>query len=131
MLGWGREREVLTSRIGTLLVAGSALLVATRFQSILEALGLASEILAEGFFVPGVAMLFLRKPHPMAGMLSVGLGGGYALLAFAGGAGFVSLPLPEWPYSVPLGLGLSTAGFLGGLVWDRRRRGTAFTAAEE
>jgi SSS family solute:Na+ symporter len=76
-------------------------------------------------------MLFLRKPHPMAGLLGVGLGGGYALLAFAGGAGFVSLPLPEWPYSVPLGLGLSTAGFLGGLVWDRRRRRTAFTAAEE
>lgn len=127
----GRDREVLTSRICTLVVAASALLVATRFQSILEALGLASEILAEGFFIPGVAMLFMRRPHPTAGKMSVVLGGGYALLVFLSGTGIVSLPLPSWPYSVPLGLGLSLAGFLGGLGWDRGRLRAAFTPVKE
>ena len=131
MLRRGLDRDVLTGRLCTLAVAALAWLVATRFQSILEALGLASEILAEGFFIPGAAMLFMRKPHPTAGMLSVILGGGYAVLAFVGGAGLVSLPLPEWPYSVPLGLGLSLAGFLGGLAWDRSRMRTGFTPAEE
>jgi SSS family solute:Na+ symporter len=131
MLRRGLKRDVLTSRACTLVMAALAWLVATRFQSILEALGLASEILAEGFFIPGMAMLFMRRPHPTAGMLSVVLGGGYAVLAFVGGTDLLSLPLPEWPYSVPLGLGLSLAGFLGGLAWDRSRMRAAFTPADE
>jgi len=48
-------------------------------QSILKTLGLASEIMAEGFFIPGVAMFFLHKKRPAAGFLSLFLGGGYAL----------------------------------------------------
>jgi len=131
LLGCGRERAVLVSRISTLMVAALAWLVATRFQSILEALGLASEILAEGFFIPGVAMLFMRRPFPTAGLLSVSLGGGYAVLAFLGGTGLLSLPLPQWPYSVPLGLALSLGGFLGGLAWDRRKSRAVFTPAGE
>ncbi len=107
-------------RVSTIVVAALALLVATRFQSILQALGLASEILAEGFFIPGTAMLFLRRRAPKAGLLSVALGGGYAVLVFLSAVGFVPLSLPEWPYSVPYGLGLSLIGFLIGFVWDRR-----------
>ena len=128
-----RNRNImpLVSRISTLMVAALAWLVATRFQSILEALGLASEILAEGFFIPGVAMLFMRRPFPTAGLLSVSLGGGYAVLAFLGGTGLLSLPLPQWPYSVPLGLALSLGGFLGGLAWDRRKSRAVFTPAGE
>jgi SSS family solute:Na+ symporter len=116
---------LMMSRGSTVVVAGLALLVATRFQSILQALGLASEILAEGFFIPGVAMLFLRRRSPAAGLLSVCLGGGYAVCAFLSAAGVLALPLPEWPYSVPYGMGLSLAGFLIGREWDRRRASPA------
>jgi SSS family solute:Na+ symporter len=116
---------LILCRGSTVVVAALALLVATRFQSILTALGLASEILAEGFFIPGVAMLFLRRRLPTAGLLSVALGGGYAVCVFLAATGLLSLPLPEWPLSVPYGLGLSLAGFLVGMVWDLRRAALA------
>ncbi len=109
------------SRISTLAVAALALLVASRLQSILQALGLASEILAEGFFIPGMAMLFMKRRAPAAGLLSVTLGGGYAVLAFFSATGLVPLALPEWPFSVPYGLALSLIGFLAGMAWDRMR----------
>ncbi len=109
------------SRISTFLVAVLALGIASRLQSILEALGLASEILAEGFFVPGVAMLFMRRRAPTAGLLSLLLGGGFAVLAFLSAVGWIALSLPAWPHSVPYGLGLGLSGFLLGFAWDRRR----------
>jgi SSS family solute:Na+ symporter len=114
---------LIMSRGSTVAIAALALLIATRLQSILQALGLASEILAEGFFIPGVAMLFLRRRLPTAGLLSVCLGGGYAVCVFFAAAGLLSLPLPDWPYSVPNGLGLSLAGFLLGMAWDLWRSG--------
>jgi SSS family solute:Na+ symporter len=112
-------------RISTIAVAALALLVATRFQSILQALGLASEILAEGFFIPGTAMLFLRRRAPNAGLLSVALGGGYAVIVFLAALGLLPLSLPEWPFSVPYGLGLSLLGFLVGFAWDLRHPAAA------
>ncbi len=120
-----RIDALILGRVSTVVIAVLALLVATRFQSILQALGLASEILAEGFFIPGVAMLFLRRRVPTAGLLSVALGGGYAVLVFLVALGLLSLPLPEWPFSIPYGLGLSLTGFLIGLAWDMRRSASA------
>jgi SSS family solute:Na+ symporter len=110
------KRIVLVSRLSTLFVGGFAFLVATRFQSILKTLGLASEIMAEGLFIPGIAMIFLKKRFPMAGLLSLLLGGGYSLLRFLCELKLLPLSWPSWPYSVPYGLGLSLAGFAVGIV---------------
>jgi len=106
--------QILVGRLATLLVGGLAFLVATRFESILKTLGLASEIMAEGLFIPGMAMLFIRKRMPWAGLLSLVLGGGFSLASFISASKLVSLGLPAWPYSVPWGLGLSLAGYLLG-----------------
>ncbi len=106
--------QVLVSRLATLLVGGLAFLVATRFQSILKTLGLASEIMAEGLFIPGMAMLFVKKRIPLAGLLSLILGGGFSFLSFASASRLILLSLPAWPYSVPWGVGLSLAGYLVG-----------------
>jgi SSS family solute:Na+ symporter len=106
--------QILVSRLATLLVGGLAFLVATRFESILKTLGLASEIMAEGLFIPGMAMLFIKKRMPWAGLLSLVLGGGFSLASFISASKLVSLGLPAWPYSVPWGLGLSLAGYLAG-----------------
>jgi SSS family solute:Na+ symporter len=120
--GSGRSRgEVFLGRLATVLVCGSAFLVATRFSSILKTIGLASEVMAEGLFVPGMAMLFMRRRVPAAGLLSLTLGGGFALLGFADASGLVRLGLPAWPYSVPYGLGLSLAGFLAGLLFGETK----------
>jgi SSS family solute:Na+ symporter len=116
------DRAVRSSRGSTLLVAVFALAVASRFQSILATLGLASEIMAAGLFVPGVAMLFLKKRWPLAGGLSLLLGGGFALASFLSALGVLRLPFPSWPFSVPYGVALSLAGLGIGLGLERIRR---------
>jgi SSS family solute:Na+ symporter len=111
--------SVQVGRVATLLSAGLAFVIATRFQSILQTLGLASEIMAEGLFVPGVAMVFLRGKKPLAGGLSLALGGGFALASFLSAVKVLPLRLPAWPFSVPYGLALSLLGFAAGLLFDR------------
>lgn len=110
---------LLLSRISTLVIAALAFLVATQFQSILKTLGLASEIMAVGFFVPGVSMIFLKKKWPTAGFLSLVLGGGFALVGFLCEAGPLALRWPAWPFSLPYGLSLSISGFLLGMLIDK------------
>ncbi len=115
-----KNRHVLLiSRISTVFVAALAFLVATRFQSILKTLGLASEIMAVGFFVPGVSMIFLKKKWPSAGFMSLLLGSGFALVGFFCEVGIFAFHWPAWPFSVPYGLGLSLIGFLLGMVIDK------------
>jgi SSS family solute:Na+ symporter len=116
------KRVVLVSRLSTLFVGGLAFLVATRFKSILKTLGLSSEIMAEGLFIPGIAMIFLKKKLPMAGFLSLLLGGGYSLLRFLCELKLLPFSWPSWPYSIPYGLGLSLVGFAAGIVIERYRR---------
>jgi SSS family solute:Na+ symporter len=116
------EHVLLVSRISTFIVAALAFLVATQFQSILKTLGLASEIMAVGFFVPGISMLFLKKKWPSAGFLSLVSGGGYALIGFFCEVGILAFPWPAWPFSIPKGLALSSAGFLLGMLFDKIMR---------
>ncbi len=121
--GAGRGRgSMAMSRAATLLVGGAAFLVATRFQDILKTLGLASKIMAEGLFIPGLASILMKRRAPLAGLLSLLIGGGYALVCFLGEAGALSVAVPAWPRSLPLGLTLSAGGFVIGLVADGLRR---------
>jgi SSS family solute:Na+ symporter len=118
----GPGRAVRTGRLATLVVALLAFGIASRLQSILQTLGLASEIMAEGLFVPGMAMFVLKKRTPLAGALSLALGGGFALLSFLSTLKIAPLSLPAWPYSVPYGVGLSIVGFGTGLLIDRHSK---------
>jgi len=113
-----RLSPVAAGRLATLFVGLLAFFVATRFQSILKTLGLSSEIMAEGLFVPGLAMIFSKRRAPAAGLLSLSLGGGYALLSFLGAVDVLPLGLPVWPHSVPYGLALSLAGYVAGRAWS-------------
>ncbi len=112
---------VRASRISTVLVAFLAFAVATRFQSILQTIGVASEIMAEGLFIPGIAMLFLKKRRPLAGGLSLMLGGGFALAGFLAEIKLLPFFLPPWPFSLPYGLALGMIGFAAGLLIDQAR----------
>jgi SSS family solute:Na+ symporter len=96
-----------------------AAVIALRFDSIIKTLGLASEIMAEGLFVPGMIALFCKRQLPLAGILSLVLGGGFSLLVFINAYG-LNLPLPKWPYSLPFGVGLSIFGFLFGIILSNR-----------
>jgi len=117
----GGKAEILKGRLATLVIGALAFLAATRFTSILKTIGLASEVMAEGLFIPGLAMLFMKKRAPLAGLLSLGLGGGFAFACFLNGSGLLALGLPPWPFSVPYGLALSLTGFLLGLFLSSHR----------
>lgn len=120
---------VKAGRLATCLVALLAFGIATRFQSILQTLGLASEIMAEGLFVPGMAMFVLRKKRPLAGGLSLLFGGGFAMLGFLSALKIWPLSLPQWPESVPYGVALSIFGFAAGYLIDRLIRSRPKKAA--
>jgi SSS family solute:Na+ symporter len=113
--------SVALGRAATLVIGAGAFLVATRFEDILKTLGLASKIMAEGLFVPGLAAVLMKKRAPLAGLLSLLGGGGYALVCFLAEAGALSVPVPAWPRSLPLGLALSAGGFVIGLVAEGLR----------
>jgi len=119
------DQVVTISRISTLFIAAVAFMVATMFQDILKTLGLASEIMAEGFFIPGISMIFLKKKWPAAGFLSLVLGGSFALVGFLCEIEILAVGWPTWPYSVPYGLALSLMGFLLGMLIDRYWRRSA------
>ena len=121
--GPGRgHRTVTLARISTVLIAAAAFLTAMRLGDILKTLGLASKIMAEGLFIPGLAALFLRRKAPWAGLLGLLCGGGYALVCFLDETGLEFLPLPPWPWSLPLGVALSATGFAAGLVIEKLKR---------
>jgi len=115
----GTAGIVAVSRMSTFFVGGMAFLVATKFQNILKTLGLASEIMAEGLFIPGIAMIFLKKKLPLAGLLSLLLGGGFSVVGFLCEVELLRFSWPSWPYSVPYGLSLSLTGFAVGYVVER------------
>lgn len=113
---------IVLSRLSTVVIGVLAFLIATQLQTILKTIGLASEIMTEGLFIPGMAMLFMKKKRPTAGLLSLVLGGGYSFLGFLSEINVLSLYWwPEWPYSVPYGLGICLAGFTAGWIFDSFR----------
>jgi len=117
-----KVRPVAWGRAATVFVAVSAFLVALKFRSVLKTIGISSEIMAEGFFIPGVAMMFLKTKRPLPGLLGIMFGGGFAVLSFLGAAGAVRLGLPAWPHSVPYGLALGAGGFLLGMMIESPSR---------
>jgi SSS family solute:Na+ symporter len=116
------DRGATASRLALVLATAGAFAVASRFQSILKTIGLASEIMAEGFFVPGLAMILSTKRRPLAGLLSLGLGGGFAVLSFLSSSGLIGFPFPTWPFSLPFGVGLSLLGYFLGAGLDSLKK---------
>jgi SSS family solute:Na+ symporter len=114
-----KSRVVVYARVATFFSGILAVLIALKFDSIIETLGLASEIMAEGLFIPGMYMLFFKKKKPLAALLSLIMGGGFSIIVFINAYG-LSLPLPQWPYSLPYGLALSLLGFITGYLLAKK-----------
>jgi len=114
------DRPARAGRLATLVVAAAVGLVSLRFQDVLQMLGLSSLVMAQGFFVPAAGVFLLKRRAPLAGLLGLLCGGGAALGSFLAEGGFLKIPWPHWPYSLPVGLALSLAGFLVGLGLEFR-----------
>lgn len=109
-------RSLHLSRFLNLAVGMLAFLMATQFRNILQTMGLASEIMAEGLFIPVVAMFLLRHQAQLAGLLSLGLGTMFSFLSFLSGTQLIRLSWPTWPVSLPYGLAISSFGYILGLL---------------
>lgn len=116
-----KNKVIPFSKISTFISGSLAVLIALEFNSIIKTLGLASEIMAEGLFIPGMYALFFKKRKPFAALLSIILGGGFSIIVFINAYG-LKLPIPEWPYSLPYGLSLSLIGFLIGYFIDKKNK---------
>jgi SSS family solute:Na+ symporter len=117
-----KQSPVLMARAATMFIGIMSFIIATQFQSILKTLGLASEIMAEGLFIPGIAMIFLKRKFPSAGAISLVSGGTFAVIGFLNEIGILGWPWPSWPFSLPYGLAISGMGFLLGVVIDLKKR---------
>ncbi len=117
-----KQSPVLMARAATMFIGIISFIIATQFQSILKTLGLASEIMAEGLFIPGIAMIFLKRKFPSAGGISLVSGGTFAVIGFLNEIGILGWSWPSGPFSLPYGLAISGMGFLLGIVIDLRNR---------
>jgi len=117
------SRQLRVSRWATIIIGLAAFFIATRFRSILQTIGLASEIMAEGLFIPVVATLFFRPKAKLAGLLSLSAGALFSLGSFLTAAKIFSWPFPPWPAGLPYGIGFSVLGWIWGWLVAKISRG--------
>jgi len=67
-------------------------------------------------------MIFLKKRLPLAGFLSLFLGGGFSLASFLCEVKLLPFGMPTWPFSVPYGLSLCLVGFMIGYSIEEFKR---------
>lgn len=106
----GRKINIVRfSQIMTLIIGLFSLLLATRFENVLNLMLLSYGVMVSGLFIPIIGAL-MSKPSPLQGLLGIVLGGGVTLGCYI--SGVTDLPI-MW------GLGSSLAGFLLGKILTR------------
>lgn len=105
--GGKKVNLVRFSQIATLLLGLFALVLATRFQNVLNLMLLSYGVMVSGLFIPIVGALMSKEITPLQGMLSIIFGGGMTLGCHI--TGFSDVPI-IW------GLSSSLVGFLIGKV---------------
>jgi len=91
VLGMHRSKNsLLLSQLITLITGSVALLLALRMSSVLELMLHSYSFMVSGMIVPVLAALFLKRPDPLAALVSMLTGGGTTLLLIITG---INLPL--------------------------------------
>jgi SSS family solute:Na+ symporter len=91
VLGMHRSKNsLLLSQLITLITGSVALLLALRMSSVLELMLHSDSFMVSGMIVPVLAALFLKRPDPLAALVSMLTGGGTTLLLIITG---INLPL--------------------------------------
>ncbi|MBU2502653.1 sodium:solute symporter family protein [bacterium] len=105
LLPWasGDRAQMRLSMLVTALVGLSAVLLASRFQSVLDAILYAYAFMVSGLFIPTLGVFYLRRGGPAAAIASMLAGGTTALVLIIGGW---SLPwdLDAACFALPLSL---------------------------
>jgi SSS family solute:Na+ symporter len=85
------KRTIRISQIVTFMVGGTAIIIATTMQSVLELMLLSYSFMVSGLLVPVLGIIFTKKPKPNAALLSMLVGG------------FTTLILTFLKVKIPLG----------------------------
>lgn len=85
------KRTIRISQIVTFAVGGTAIIIATTMQSVLELMLLSYSFMVSGLLVPVLGIIFTKKPKPNAALLSMLVGG------------FTTLTLTFLNVKIPLG----------------------------
>ncbi len=114
--------KIIDGRSSLAISSFLTLLFSLPLKDILIALGLSSQILACGLFVPLIFSMVLKNPPAISGILSLFAGFLYSMASyFKSGLGF-GIPIPSWPQSVPLGIIVSYIFFFSGMIIDRIKK---------
>lgn len=118
LLPWARSdrSQMRLSMLVTALVGILAVLLATRFRSVLDAILYAYAFMVSGLLVPTLGVFYLRFGGGAAAISSMLAGGGFALAAILGGWN-----LPAGLDPACFALPLSLVVYLAAAVLERRR----------
>jgi solute:Na+ symporter, SSS family len=100
------------SQIATFVLGLFALVLATRFENVLNLMLLSYGVMVSGLFIPIVGALTSKRLTPIQGMLSIIFGGGVTLYTYS--TAFTEVPI-IW------GLGASLIGFMLGKLLSNNK----------
>jgi|GEM_PF-2421511 len=120
--------KIINPRISLAISTFLTIIFSLPLREILLVLGLSSQFLSCGLFIPLIFSMILKEPQKFSGLLSLFSGFIYSLLSYFKSAWGLNFPLPQWPKSVPLGIFISFFFFLVGRFLDSiKKKGGALS----
>lgn len=110
------KQLVRLSQVVTLFIGVPAIVIALKYQDIIEILWISADIYASTIFIPIMGVFYARRTNRLSGILAMVLGACPVLLNLCQDFGLVTLPgwWPVSPYTTVLGICLGALGFLLG-----------------
>ncbi|MEB3286495.1 MAG: sodium:solute symporter family protein [Vampirovibrionales bacterium] len=112
------ERELVwVGRLGLVLMAIPAIIIAVAFQDIIHVLWMSADVFASAMVVPVMGILFFAQPKRLSGVLAMVFGLGFSILSMAFQYHWFALDSllpflwPQAPYSTLVGVSVSLLGF--------------------
>lgn len=116
------KNKIIAGRISLAISTFLTFIFSLPQKEILLALGLSSQILVCGLFVPLLSsIIFKNLPH-LSGILSLLSGFLYSLMSYLKSGIGLKIPIPSWPESAPLGVFISFIFFLLGIIFDGMKK---------
>ncbi len=115
--------KILKGRLSLTISTFFTLLFSIPLEEILLGLGLSSQFLVCGLFVPLIFSMVLKRTPEIAGIFSLFSGLFYSMASYLKSGLGLKIPIPFWPQSTPLGILISLFFFLLGIGIDRIKKG--------
>lgn len=116
------KNKIIAGRISLAISTFLTLIFSLPLKEILLALGLSSQIIVCGLFVPLLFSIIFKNLPPVSGILSLFSGFLYSLGSYLKSGIGLKIPIPSWPESALLGIFISFLFFLMGVIFDGMKK---------